>query len=64
MKLVERMPRVCKAVIKAKGGYFKESQICFDLFNTFFGCNMISYLLCHSFDVFTIILHCRKYIYF
>ena len=23
MKLVERMPKVCKAVIKAKGGYFK-----------------------------------------
>jgi hypothetical protein len=27
MKLVERMPRVCKAVIKAKGGYFEESKI-------------------------------------
>ena len=27
MKLVERMPRVCKAVIKAKGGHFEESQI-------------------------------------
>ena len=27
MKLVERMPRVSKAVIKAKGGYFEESQI-------------------------------------
>ena len=27
MKLVERMPRVCKAAIKAKGGYFEESQI-------------------------------------
>jgi hypothetical protein len=26
MKLVERMPRVCKA-IKAKGGWFEESQI-------------------------------------
>ena len=24
MKLVERMPRVCKAVIKEKGGYFEE----------------------------------------
>jgi hypothetical protein len=24
-KLVERMPRVCKAVIKAKGDYFEES---------------------------------------
>ena len=27
VKLVERMPRVCKALIKAKGGYFEESQI-------------------------------------
>jgi hypothetical protein len=35
MKLVERMPRVCKAVIKAKGGYFEESKIYFDSFNTF-----------------------------
>jgi hypothetical protein len=35
MKLVERMPRVCKAVIKAMGGYFEESKIYVDLFNTF-----------------------------
>ena len=35
MKLVERMPRMCKAVIKAKGGYFEESIIYFYLFNTF-----------------------------
>ena len=35
MKLVEIMPRVCKAVIKAKDGYFAESQIYFDLLNTF-----------------------------
>uniref|UniRef100_A0AAZ3RL32 Uncharacterized protein n=1 Tax=Oncorhynchus tshawytscha TaxID=74940 RepID=A0AAZ3RL32_ONCTS len=34
MKLVERIPRVCKAVIKVKAGYFEESQIYFDLFNT------------------------------
>jgi hypothetical protein len=27
VKLIERMPRVCKAVIKAKGGYFEESKI-------------------------------------
>ena len=33
MKLVERMP-VCKAVTKAKGDYFEESQIYFDLFTT------------------------------
>jgi hypothetical protein len=35
VKLVERMPRVCKAVIKAKGGYFEYSKIYVDLFNTF-----------------------------
>jgi hypothetical protein len=29
------MPRVCKAVIKAKVGYFEESKIIFYLFNTF-----------------------------
>ena len=27
MKLIARMPRVCNAVIKAKGGYFEESKI-------------------------------------
>ena len=27
VKLVERMPRVCKAVIKANGGFFEESKI-------------------------------------
>ena len=27
MRLIERMPRVSKAVINAKGGYFKESKI-------------------------------------
>ena len=27
MKLIERMPRVCKVVIKTKGGYFEESKI-------------------------------------
>ena len=26
-KLINRMPRVCKAVLKAKGGYFEESKI-------------------------------------
>ena len=36
MKLVERMSRVCKAVFKAKGGYFEELKMYFDLFNTFF----------------------------
>jgi hypothetical protein len=41
VKLIERMPKVCKAVIKAKGGYFEESKIYFDLFNTFFGYYMI-----------------------
>ena len=27
VKLVERMPRVCKAFIKSKRGYFEESKI-------------------------------------
>jgi hypothetical protein len=27
MKLVERMPRLCKVLIKAMGGYFEESHI-------------------------------------
>jgi hypothetical protein len=27
VKLVERMPRVCKTTIKAKDGYFEESKI-------------------------------------
>jgi hypothetical protein len=40
MKVVERMPRVCKAV-KAKGDYF-------------FGYYMIPYVLFHSFDVFIV----------
>jgi hypothetical protein len=40
MKLVERMPRVCKAVIKAKGGYLKniKYEIYFNLtqFHTYY----------------------------
>ena len=37
VKLVERMLRVCKAVIKAKGGYLKnlKYKIYFHLFSTF-----------------------------
>ena len=35
IKVVERMPSVCKAVIKAKGGYFEESKIYLDLFDLF-----------------------------
>ena len=34
VKLVERMPSVCKSVIKANGGYFEEAKMYFDLFNT------------------------------
>jgi hypothetical protein len=62
MRLVERMPRVCKAVMKAKGGYLKnlKYKIYFDLLKTFLGYYMIPYVLFHSFDVFTIILQCRK----
>uniref|UniRef100_A0AAY4BWC2 Tc1-like transposase DDE domain-containing protein n=1 Tax=Denticeps clupeoides TaxID=299321 RepID=A0AAY4BWC2_9TELE len=35
LKPIERMPRVCKAVIRAKGGYFEETLICFQLFHLF-----------------------------
>uniref|UniRef100_A0AAZ3S3H0 Tc1-like transposase DDE domain-containing protein n=1 Tax=Oncorhynchus tshawytscha TaxID=74940 RepID=A0AAZ3S3H0_ONCTS len=35
VKLFERMSRERNAVIKEKGGYFEESKIYFDLFNTF-----------------------------
>ena len=41
VKLVERMPSVNKAVIKANGGYFEESQvynICFDVFTIILQC--------------------------
>ena len=27
LKLIKIMPRVCKAVIRAKGGYFEETRI-------------------------------------
>uniref|UniRef100_A0AAZ3R0F8 Tc1-like transposase DDE domain-containing protein n=1 Tax=Oncorhynchus tshawytscha TaxID=74940 RepID=A0AAZ3R0F8_ONCTS len=55
---LKRMPRVCKAVIKAKGVNFEE--YIFICFNTFLGYYMIPYVLFHSFDTFTIILQCRK----
>jgi hypothetical protein len=35
VKLVKRMPKVYKAVIKAKCGYFEESKIYLHFFNTF-----------------------------
>lgn len=39
LKLIKRMPRVCKAVIKAKGGYFGEPRMTyFQLFHTFLLC--------------------------
>ena len=55
MKMVERRPSVCKAVIKAKGGDFEEYKIYIALFNTFFGYYIIP---CYFivFDVFIIIL--------
>ena len=57
--LVERMPRVCKAVIKVKVTTLKnlKSKIYFDLFNTFLVTTW--FLLCYFIvDVFTIILQC------
>ena len=52
VKPVERMPRVCKAVIKAKGGNFEEHKISNILVFVypFFGYYMIPYVLFHSFD--------------
>ena len=47
VKLVEKMPRVCKAVIKAKGSDFEKSKI-------YFGYYMIPYALFQRFDVFTL----------
>ena len=45
MKLIERMPKVCKAVIKAKGGYFEESKICvFWVISHFFVYYIIQYV--------------------
>jgi hypothetical protein len=38
----------------------RKSKIYFDLFNSFFGCYMIPYVLFQNCDVFTIILQCRK----
>lgn len=26
-KLVERVPRICRAVVKARGGYFEETKV-------------------------------------
>ena len=44
MKLVGRMPRACKAVMKAKGGYLKpiKYKIYLDLFKKKFGYYMNS----------------------
>jgi hypothetical protein len=50
VKLVERMPRVCKAVIMAKGVYLNnlKSKMYLDLLKHFFGYYMIPYVLFHS----------------
>ena len=60
VKLVERMPRLCKAVIKAKGGYFEESKIYFDLINTFLVTKWFLMYYCIVLMSFTITLQCRK----
>ena len=41
MKLVEKMPRLCIAIIKAKGEYFEEYKIYLDLFTLFHICYFI-----------------------
>jgi hypothetical protein len=52
VKRVEKIPE-CAKLSKAKGGYFEEYKIYFDLL---FGYYMIPYVLFHSFDVLDIIL--------
>ena len=62
VKLVERLPKVYKADIKATGEESLKnlkSKIYLDLFSTFWLLNY-SNVLFHSFDVFTIILQCIK----
>ena len=56
------MPRVCKAVVKVKGGYFEDSQIqnTFGFDKHFFGYDMIPYVVFHSVDVFTILVENNK----
>jgi hypothetical protein len=58
MKLVERIPRVCKAVIKATLRNLKYNVFWFVWH--FLGYYMIPCVLFHSFDVYTILLQCRK----
>ena len=60
VKLVERLPRVCKAVIKAKGGYLNnlKSKIYLDLFNTF----LVTKLF-HMFYLIVLML-CFWFVYF
>ena len=64
MKLIEIISRVCKAVIKAKGGYVEESKLKYKtysgLFNTCFVYYIIPYVFFHSFDVLCTNLQCRK----
>jgi hypothetical protein len=54
MKMVERMPTVCKAVIKVEN---LKSKIYYDLLNSLL---VFPYVLFHRFDVFPIILQCKK----
>ena len=53
-----RMPRVCKDVIKAKGGYFEESKKLniFGFVYNFFHYFMIPYVLLYSVAVFTVMV--------
>ena len=61
MKLIERMPRVCEAVIEAKGGYFEESKIenMFWVISHFFVYYIIPYVFIHSSDAFGENLQCE-----
>jgi hypothetical protein len=60
MKLVERMLRVCKLSSMQRVATLKnlKYKIYFDLFVGYY---IILHMLFHDFDVFTIILQCRKW---
>ena len=61
MKLIERRPRVCSAVNKAKGGYFEEPKIwnIFRLISHFFVYYIIPYVFIRSSDAFNENLQCK-----
>ena len=59
LKLIERMPRVCKAVIRAKGDYLKKLEYkMFSVISPFFVKYITPHVFIHSFDAFSENLQC------